>query len=109
MAPRKAKGEIPEATKNLLIHKYGQYVPAQLTAGVSPDAMAERINSDTMERDVIVEKRDRNGKVVGEDEIHIGPLQVSGDQLASWFPIATAAGEPPQGYGPEDGPPDTAN
>jgi hypothetical protein len=98
MAVRKAKGEVPEATHKLLNLKHGDYVRAQLEAGSNPWVLADALSNDPSEVTKDVEKRDRSGKVTGMDEITIGPLRVTADQLQQWYPDAYAAGEPEAGH-----------
>jgi hypothetical protein len=95
---RQAKGETPEATKKLLDLKHGTYIEAQLQAGQSPWVLAEALAADTQEVTKDVEKRDRQGKVTGMDEVTIGPLRVAGEQLLEWYPNSCAIGEPPSGW-----------
>ena len=98
MAPRKAKGETPEATKALLDAKYGNWVATALSNGQNPHVLADQINNDASpEQMKEVEKRDKAGKVTGMDEVTVGPLQVTADQLQEFYPESYRLGEPDGG------------
>lgn len=97
---RTAKGEQPDATKELLQLKHGSWVEEELTRGRHPEQLADELsNPDASTRVVEKEKRDRDGRVIGFDEVTIGPMKVTAAQLEEWFPNAAAAGAPPEGWG----------